>query len=138
MSLHLRDFQMQELVREFADSRGDVTRVLRVSPPRPKLAITRNAEKPGGQRRTSFGQRLLSVALVSQQALPANSFRNYLLIQNNDPIANIFVSFGKPSTLTSGIKLLPNGVIEYQLIIPIDSVHVIGDAATSSVILTEG
>jgi len=38
--------------------------------------------------------------------------RTYFLIQNLSPAANIFMGFGKPSTLINGIKLVPLGDYE--------------------------
>lgn len=75
--------------------------------------------------------------LASVQALAANAARKYLLIQNNDEAANIFIKFGAAATLTS-IKVGPGGSYEPNLVSG-QTVNIISDVAlTGTVTVLEG
>ena len=84
------------------------------------------------------------IGLASQQIIPANPLRAYLLIQNKDAAADMLINFGSEATAFSSVIIIPRG--NYELIggayggsfVPGDSVHVLGTAAGMQGALIEG
>lgn len=71
--------------------------------------------------------------------LAANPIRRYLLVQNNDALANLRVTLdGSAPTATHGIKLAPDGALEMSNYVPTGQVRVIADQATAAVTVVEG
>lgn len=71
--------------------------------------------------------------------LAANPIRRYLLVQNNDALANLRVTLdGTAPTAAHGIKLLPGGALELTNYSPTGQVRVIADQATAAVTVVEG
>lgn len=58
--------------------------------------------------------------------------KNYLLVQNNHPTANIYLAFGVTATLSNSIKVGPGGSFELSNPGMLNSVNVIGDIASNS------
>ena len=84
------------------------------------------------------------IGLASQQIIPANPLRAYLLIQNKNAAADMFVNFGSDATAFNSVIIIPRG--NYELIgganggsfCPGDSVHVLGAAAGMNGVIVEG
>lgn len=88
--------------------------------------------------RGAFTNTQASITASSQAILAANSARKYLLIQNNDSAAILYVTFGATATAANGVKIPPGGNYELNSNIPSNSVNIIGSAITSNVIVVEG
>lgn len=68
----------------------------------------------------------------SQIILPADSDRQFILIQNADPAGDIFVSFGAEASLSIGIKVAAGGgglLLDNHC--PTSAVSAIGNIATN-------
>ena len=97
--------------------------------------------------------------LTSQQVIPLNPLRLYLLVQNNSAGAStgdIFINFGQSSTLTNSLVLPSGGVYEQTGVgggrsldpkkmqfssgsfIGPDSIHVLGEFAGMACVIIEG
>ena len=77
-----------------------------------------------------------SVDTTSQQLLPANGGRNYLLIQNKSAV-DVYVSFGGKADVYNGIIIAAGGFYEpYR--VPSSSVSAIATAVDSNVVIVEG
>ncbi len=93
-------------------------------------------------------------AAVSQQIIPMNPLRVYLVIQNTSA-ADIFINFGQSATLTNALRLPAGGFYEQVGVgggrnvsatisnmggsfITSDSLHIIGSAAGLSGVVIEG
>lgn len=80
----------------------------------------------------------------SEQIIPANPLRAYVLIQNKDAGSDMFVNFGVSATAFNGVIIIPRG--NYELIgganggsfSPSDSIHVLGAAANMQGVIVEG
>lgn len=70
----------------------------------------------------------------------ANTNRNFLLIQNNDPTNAIYVKFGGAASVGGGILIAPNGGnVVFDQCVPTDAVHAINaSGSNANVILMEG
>ena len=87
----------------------------------------------------SFSNGSFSVTTASQTLVAANSGRQYLLVQNNDSAAIVYLAFGAiPATAATGIKLSPGQSYIQENIVATNSVQIIGSAATTNVILVTG
>ena len=76
--------------------------------------------------------------VASIEALAANSDRRYLLIQNNDENAYLFVGFGEAADNTM-LKIPPSGSYENTAAAPGDSINLLSDIAlTGAVVVIEG
>lgn len=73
-------------------------------------------------------------------ALAANAARRYCLIQNTDPIANMWVTMdGSAPTTTRGVKLTPGGAWECPaMFAPVGAIKVIADQAAATAQVVEG
>ncbi len=82
--------------------------------------------------------------LVSEQVVPANPLRTYLLIQNKNGASDMFINFGQKATALNGLIIDPGG--NFELIgganggayCPSDSVWILGAAANLNGVLMEG
>lgn len=84
---------------------------------------------------------------ASQKVIPANPFRAFLLIQNNDGNANaIYVGFGGDATTTAGIKIIDGGNLSFgggsmsknmgsQPYCPTEDVYILGVASSACVVM---
>jgi len=86
----------------------------------------------------------LTVANQSQKVLPANPYRVYVLIQNKNGAADMFINFGMAAGAYNGIIIIPRG--NYELIggekggafVPRDSINVMSATAGIEGVVTEG
>ncbi len=85
-----------------------------------------------------------TVGVVSQQIIPANPLRVYVIIQNKDSADDMFINFGNDATTYNGIIIIPRG--NYELIggqnggsfVMKDSIHILGAAAGMDGVISEG
>lgn len=83
------------------------------------------------------------VGNVSQQIIPANPRRSYLLIQNKSA-ATMFINFGSGASAFIGFRLLVGESLPFTggerggSFCPADSIHVIGAAANQEGVIIEG
>lgn len=73
----------------------------------------------------------ITVTNVSQEFAAQDEGRKSLIIQNNDPIGTIYVSFSTAATLLNGIKIPPGGYFEPN-VVPRSAINIIGSAAVNS------
>jgi len=86
----------------------------------------------------------LATANRSEKVLPANPYRVYVLIQNKDAAADMFINFGMSAGAYNGIIIIPRG--NYELIggamggafCPRDSINVMSATAAVEGVVTEG
>jgi len=85
-----------------------------------------------------------TVNTVSEPVVSGNSHRCYILIQNLDAAADMWLNFSNEAVVGSSVLLIPRG--NYELIggekggafSPFDSVHVIGTVAAQRGIIVQG
>lgn len=83
------------------------------------------------------------IGTISQQIIPANPRRTYLLIQNKSA-ATMLVNFGQGATAFAGVNLLVGESLPFAggerggAFCPSDSVNIVGGAANSEGVLIEG
>ena len=85
-----------------------------------------------------------SIGLVSEQIIPANRHRCYVLIQNLNAANDMWINFGVEAAVNASILIIPRG--NYELIgggrgaafSPVDSIHVLGTAAAQLGAIVEG
>jgi len=86
-----------------------------------------------------FTQAQGSVTAASTQALAAKANRQFLLIQNNDATAIVYVTLdGTAATTAKGIKLNPGASLMLDSCCPTAAVNWIGSGATTNVVVVEG
>ena len=84
------------------------------------------------------------IGLASEQIIPANPLRAYVLIQNKSAVSNMLVNFGNDVTAFNGIIIIPLGNYEFiggatgGSFSPSDSIHVLGAAAGLNGVIVEG
>ncbi len=84
------------------------------------------------------------IGLESEQIIPANPLRTYLLIQNKDAGSDMFINFGQKANDFNGVIIVPRGNFEFiggkqgGAFVPADSVWVLGAAADMEGVLVEG
>ncbi len=84
------------------------------------------------------------IGTESQQIIPANPLRTYLLIQNKDAGSDMFLNFGQKANDFNGVIIVPRG--NFELIggstggpfVPSDSIWILGAAAAMEGVLVEG
>ena len=87
----------------------------------------------------SFANAQKTVTNASAQLLAGNTARKYLLIQNNDAVGSIFVSFGAAATLANGVKIAPGGAFEMADAQSTQELFAIGSiASNSNIVMVEG
>lgn len=77
---------------------------------------------------TPFSQ---AVAAGSQQILPANEMRQFLMVQNQSTVAIMYVNFGVSAGVNVGIQLYPAQGIVFDQKVPANAVYVFVDNATN-------
>jgi hypothetical protein len=85
---------------------------------------------------SSFVNVNATVTNASAQLLAANTNRQYLIIQNNDPSGNIYVNFGNAATAANGIKIAAGGAYELVGVISTQQIFAIGDIASNANVVT--
>ena len=84
------------------------------------------------------------IGTESEQIIPANPLRAYLLVQNKDAGSDMFLNFGQKANAFNGVIIVPRG--NFELIggsiggpfVPSDSVWIVGAAAVMEGVLIEG
>jgi hypothetical protein len=64
-----------------------------------------------------------------------SSTRVFLVIQNNDTLQNLFVTFGGVATTTFGLRVTPGQALFFDAFVPQDDIHIIADGGTPSFIV---
>lgn len=77
---------------------------------------------------TPFSQALAS---GSQQILPANELRQFLMVQNQSTVAIMYVNFGVSAGINVGIQLYPAQGIILDTVVPANAVYIFVDNATN-------
>ena len=86
----------------------------------------------------------LTTANQSEQIIPANPMRTYVLIQNKDAAADMFVNFGNNATAYVGVIIIPRGNYEFiggangGPFCPSDSINVMSATAGVEGVVVEG
>lgn len=84
------------------------------------------------------------IGLTSEQVIPANPLRSYLLVQNKNAASDMFINFGQKATAFNGVIIIPRGNYEFiggavgGSFVPSDSVWILGAAAGLNGVLVEG
>ncbi len=84
------------------------------------------------------------IGLQSTQIIPANPLRVYLLVQNKDAGADMFINFGQKANAFNGVIIIPRGNFEFigggpgGSFSPQDSVWLLGAVADMNGVLVEG
>lgn len=88
----------------------------------------------------AYTQAQKTVTNASAALLAANTQRRYLLIQNNDASADVYVTLdGSTATTGKGIKIAAGGSIELANYCPTGAINAIGSiASNSNVVVVEG
>lgn len=89
----------------------------------------------------AFTNSVVAVSTTNVQLLPAKANRRYLLIQNNDSAATVWVRVdGVAATSGTGVRLLNGGSsLEFQGYVPTGAINAIGDGAgTANLQIVEG
>lgn len=122
---------------------GDVPRAIRPNPVGDVVGGQSSFIKTAPKRRPEnflnnvvFVNMGFSVGVVSQEVLPANGGRVYLLIQNNSA-GNIELSFGNKANGFDSIVIASGGNYE-PWVIPFSSVNILAAAVDSRVVVVEG
>ncbi len=97
-----------------------------------RARATLNYELKNAPINRSFVNAQVTVTNTSAQILAADANRQYLLIQNNDPVGNIFISFGAAATLTTGVMIRPGGFYELNNVCDVQAIFAIGDIASNT------
>lgn len=94
-----------------------------------------NLTKVGGV----FSQSAAVVSGVSGQLLASNSARRLLMVQNNDPVTDVFLSLnGAAASVGTGLKISPGGTILMDVFVPVGGISAItSSAVNNSVIVLE-
>lgn len=87
----------------------------------------------------AFAQTKPAVTNASANLVAANANRRYLLIQNLDTVANVFVRLdGVAATLATGVQIPPGGSLELATFVTNTAVTAIADQPTADVRVVEG
>lgn len=94
----------------------------------------------GGAVRSSFTNTQKTVTNVTGQLIAGNTARNYLLVQNKDATANLYLNFGAgAATVANGVKIPPGGNFELNSNLSTDAIQAIGDTASNAnIVVVEG
>lgn len=91
----------------------------------------------GATHRGAFTNTQKTVTNADGQLLAANAARRYLLIQNKDASAQVWVKFGAgAATTANGVLIAPGGSYELQGYVSSDEVRAIGDVASNANVVT--
>lgn len=80
-----------------------------------------------------FTQILFPYTTGVQLLLPQGE-RGYLLIQNLDAVANVFLGFGVQPAANQGLKIVPGTAYE-PYVVPQNDIFIIGDAGGTALLL---
>jgi hypothetical protein len=61
---------------------------------------------------------------------PTNK-RNYLALRNNSATANIYIEFDRDASTHSVIRLTPNTMVLFDVVVPQNDIYAIADAASA-------
>lgn len=88
----------------------------------------------------AFANTAKTVTNATAQLVAANTSRQYLLIQNKDASANVFINFGAgAATTTNGVRIPPGGSYETPNVTTTQAIQAIGDTASNpNVVVVEG
>jgi len=82
--------------------------------------------------------------LISQQVIPANPLRCYVLVQNKNALNDMFINFGADATPFNGVIIIPRGNYEFVggsnngAFSPSDSINILGAIAGMNGVVVEG
>ena len=87
-----------------------------------------------------FANTQKTITTTSGQLVAANPLRQYLLIQNKDASANLWLNFGTgAATTNNGVLIGPKGSFEMNATQTTQAIQVIGDVASNAnVVVLEG
>ncbi|GKT19560.1 hypothetical protein AVHY2522_22930 [Acidovorax sp. SUPP2522] len=77
-----------------------------------------------------------TVTSASTQLLAAKAGRKYLLVQNRDGAATVYLSFGAAATVAAGVRIVPGGAFELVGTCTDQAIFAIGDVASQSNVVT--
>lgn len=99
------------------------------TPPNGRVTVTNTAGV--------FTQGGHTVTTASATLRAENLARRYLLVQNNDASASVFVTVdGSAATAATGVKLGPGGSLELSGYVPTGAVNAVGDAVSNANVMT--
>ena len=86
----------------------------------------------------SMNQATPAIGVAAGNILSARADRRFLLIQNNDASARIYISVnGSAATLTSGLQIGPGGSLELNAYCPTAAISALSTVATTNVVVLE-
>lgn len=86
--------------------------------------------------RAAFANTQRNVTNASQQFIAANAARQYLFVQNRHATGNVWLNFGAAASAADSIKIAPGGFWESGMVCPTNAIHLIGDVASNTDVLT--
>lgn len=87
------------------------------------------------RRRSIFNQQAFLFDTNVRRLRPYEE-RGYLIIQNVDPAASLYIGFGITPTATAGINLAPGGGYYEPIQVPQNEIYVVGTATGNGIIIT--
>lgn len=135
-----RDKRLQGRAPEFLEQRDQTDDAITVSPF--AIATVKSFDDDALQK-------ILPVGIVYQTTnlsvgttpirIPQNTKRVYMMLQNNDLLIDMFLTFNilVPS-LNVGLKLVPGSVLEYFINCPQNNINLFGTAASNNILFVEG
>lgn len=103
------------------------------------MAGSVTVSKSAAPQSSAFDNSAKAVTNASAQLIAENINRQYLLVQNNDASAVVYLAFGKAATVADGVRVVPGGFYELSGTVPTQAVHAIGSAANNpNVVVVEG
>lgn len=90
------------------------------------------------QVRKPFSHLAGTVGLASVSILPANPNRDYLLIQNPHPTANLYIKLdGTVASIITSIRVPPGGSLELSNTVTTSAIYAISDTAGTNIVMVE-
>lgn len=82
----------------------------------------------------------IAVRDVSQLVMPANTQRNYILVQNLSTAKDMYLGIGFTPTLLTGVHLPPKGggIVFEDSCVPVEAIYIVGDRAGDNFVALEG
>lgn len=104
-----------------------------------EIDLQRKKQSLDGPNKVRYTTLLASAPIVSRQALPANKWRKYLMIQNKSS-DDVFIGFGGPvdSTNNNGFTITAGGFYEMNTFPPFNSIFAKGKSTGQLVLFIEG
>lgn len=84
-------------------------------------------------KNVAFHQQTVAVNTTAQELLPVNSYRTYLLIQNNGN-GSIYINFTGTATVANGIKIDAEEAYE-PAAVPSNAISIISDGSASVIVV---